>query len=48
MAISLLPTVCNNRVQVFDSNRVYLTQLGDGTYGSSNTEFAGVAGVAVD
>lgn len=39
---------CNNRIQIFDSNRVYKTQLGTGMSGSSNTEFAGPSGVAVD
>lgn len=39
---------CNNRVQVFNSSRVYKTQLGSGAYGSSNTQFAGLSGVAVD
>ncbi len=38
----------NNRIQVFNSQRQYKLQLGAGTYGSSNTEFAGPAGVAVD
>ena len=39
---------CNNRVQVFDSNRVYKMQLGTGAYGYSNTQFADPLGVAVD
>ena len=38
---------CNNRIQVFNSARVFKTQLGTGVYGSDNTQFAGPSGVAV-